>query len=288
MKMIKIYVKTHLKTGLKYLGKTIAEDHHKYRGSGTYWLKHIRKHGYFVATQIIFQGNVEEAEIFALNFSRENNIVESKEWANLIEENVRGGHINGVEFTEEWLEKLRKPKPPRSKEYCENISKAKQGVSQPNVSLAKKGVPNPKVREWKLGRPLSPEHYNSVVKANAKKNKKWLIIDPQGKSFIIEGLNKFCKNNGLNFAAMSRVSIGTAKQHKNFICKRIENDKIIEPSILTLRWKVTNPLGKTEIVSNLSKYCEENNLTPGLHNVANGRKKHHKGYKCIKIEDDNA
>ena len=43
-----------------------------------------------------------------------------------------------IKFTEEWLEKLRKPKPPRSKEYRENISKAKQGVSQPNVSSSAK------------------------------------------------------------------------------------------------------------------------------------------------------
>ena len=35
--------------------------------------------------------NIDEATEFALKFSRDNNIVESKEWANLIEENGRDG-----------------------------------------------------------------------------------------------------------------------------------------------------------------------------------------------------
>ena len=44
--------------------------------------------------KLFFKEMLKKSQIFALNFSRENNIVESKEWANLIEENVRGGHIN--------------------------------------------------------------------------------------------------------------------------------------------------------------------------------------------------
>ena len=53
--IIYLYIKTHNKTGLKYLGKTTKKDQHKYKGSGKYWLKHIRKHGYDVTTEIIFQ-----------------------------------------------------------------------------------------------------------------------------------------------------------------------------------------------------------------------------------------
>ena len=36
-----LYVKTHNKSGLKYLGKTI-QNPFKYKGSGTYWLRHIK------------------------------------------------------------------------------------------------------------------------------------------------------------------------------------------------------------------------------------------------------
>ena len=45
---------------------------------------HIKKHGYNVDTEIVgeFYNQVELA-IVALKFSKENNIVKSKEWANL-------------------------------------------------------------------------------------------------------------------------------------------------------------------------------------------------------------
>jgi len=50
--MIYLYVKIHKLTNLKYLGKTI-KDPFKYKGSGKYWLKHIRKHGNNVDTFIL-------------------------------------------------------------------------------------------------------------------------------------------------------------------------------------------------------------------------------------------
>ena len=51
--MYKLYVKTHNITGLKYLGKTNNKNPHKYRGSGTYWKRHIAVHGYDVTTEIL-------------------------------------------------------------------------------------------------------------------------------------------------------------------------------------------------------------------------------------------
>ena len=38
--MIYLYKKTHNKTGLKYLGKTISKDPYTYSGSGVYWTRH--------------------------------------------------------------------------------------------------------------------------------------------------------------------------------------------------------------------------------------------------------
>ena len=88
---IYLYVKTHRVTGLKYFGMTRKDDPYKYKGSGKKWKRHIRKHGYDVTTDIVgmFE-NIEEASDFALRFSKENNIVESNEWANLIPEDVIG------------------------------------------------------------------------------------------------------------------------------------------------------------------------------------------------------
>lgn len=107
---IYLYVKTHNVTGLKYFGKTTRPDPHSYRGSGKYWIKHLKKHGNNVATEIIgvFEDEVACTDA-AIAFSRDNNIVESDLWANLQEENgVDGapkGHV-GHKFTTEELERL--------------------------------------------------------------------------------------------------------------------------------------------------------------------------------------
>jgi len=92
MKIIYLYLKTHNITGLKYLGKTISKDPHKYKGSGVYWKNHITEHGYDVTTEILFETtNKEEFKKVALEYSKKWNIVESKGFANLTVEEGHGG-----------------------------------------------------------------------------------------------------------------------------------------------------------------------------------------------------
>lgn len=96
--MLYLYVKIHNKTGLKYFGKTTSIDPYVYKGSGKYWSNHIKKHGNDVKTIILkyFECECDEAKDFAIQFSLDNNIVESIEWANLKIECLDGGwdHIN--------------------------------------------------------------------------------------------------------------------------------------------------------------------------------------------------
>lgn len=87
--MIYLYVKTHRKTGLKYLGKT-EQDPFKYNGSGKYWNDHLRIHGNEVDTEILreCQSNDEIRE-WGLYYSKLWNIVDvrneqgKKTWANM-------------------------------------------------------------------------------------------------------------------------------------------------------------------------------------------------------------
>jgi len=108
--LIILYIKIHNETGLKYFGKTTSKDPHKYKGSGKYWKKHIKKHGYNVTT-IIFgtYDNEADCSTAALNFSTEHNITESTEWANLQDENGLSGapigHTGHI-FTDEQRAKL--------------------------------------------------------------------------------------------------------------------------------------------------------------------------------------
>lgn len=89
---VHLYVKTHNKTGLKYFGKTVSSDPHKYRGSGRHWIRHLRVHGNDYTTSIVATFTTADGLYeFATTFSRENNIVESTDWANLIIEDGLGG-----------------------------------------------------------------------------------------------------------------------------------------------------------------------------------------------------
>lgn len=84
-----LYIKQHSITGLKYFGKTTRKNPITYLGSGVYWKKHIKKYGtQFVETLWISELFTVKHELFdfALRFSIENDIVESEEWANLINE----------------------------------------------------------------------------------------------------------------------------------------------------------------------------------------------------------
>lgn len=106
-----LYIKQHNITGLKYFGKTITSDPVKYKGSGKHWTLHLRKHGNDVTT-VWFQLFTDQKELvkYALDFSHNNNIVESNDWANLrAEDGLWGGGVKGV--------KLR----PRSEEHKQKI-----------------------------------------------------------------------------------------------------------------------------------------------------------------------
>lgn len=95
-----LYIKRHSVTGLKYFGKTYGRNPVKYLGSGTYWNRHLKIHGKLVETiwYKLFTTKDELVE-YALTFSRENNIVESADWANLKpEDGLRGGGVKGIKI----------------------------------------------------------------------------------------------------------------------------------------------------------------------------------------------
>jgi hypothetical protein len=107
--MITLYLKTHNVTGLKYLGKT-EQDPYQYRGSGIHWVRHLKKHGNDVTTEVLFQTE-DKAEFkkVALGYSDKWNIVESTDFANQIPEEGHGGYTgnhtawNKGKRASEWL-----------------------------------------------------------------------------------------------------------------------------------------------------------------------------------------
>ena len=96
-----LYVKTHKKTGLKYLGKTTSKYPHTYKGSGRYWKSHINKHGYDVDTVILKECKTnEELKYWGVHYSNLWNVVDAvdennkKIWANLKLEEGDGGDVS--------------------------------------------------------------------------------------------------------------------------------------------------------------------------------------------------
>jgi hypothetical protein len=155
-----LYIKQHNITGLKYFGKTTRKDPYKYKGSGDRWKHHLKKHGNNISTIWAELFTDQQALVdFALKFSRDNNITESKEWANLKPENGLDGNPPGVVLSEEHKQKISisgkgknkgRNAPNRGVSHTtdtrKKIGQAHRGVpksesAKHKMSIAKKGKP---------------------------------------------------------------------------------------------------------------------------------------------------
>lgn len=90
----KLMIKTHLSTGLKYLcyTRTTGQYYDSYKGSGTRWKLHLKKHGDDISTELLFESeDLEEFKAEAIAKSIEFDVVNSDNWANLKIEEGDGG-----------------------------------------------------------------------------------------------------------------------------------------------------------------------------------------------------
>jgi len=142
---IYLYLKTHNKTGLKYLGKT-EQDPYKYKGSGVVWRDHLKKHGYDVTTEILYEtDNLDDFINVALDYSNKWNIVESKEFANLVPEAGEGRTGPLGPLTEEHKEKISKT----LKKLLTDVDRT--GENNPFYGKCHTAEHKQKVSKWMLG-----------------------------------------------------------------------------------------------------------------------------------------
>jgi hypothetical protein len=173
-----LYIKQHSITGLKYFGKTTKKDPYKYKGSGADWTLHLKKHGSeHVITTIVFGPCIDKDTIveFALAFSKEHNIVESKDWANIKPENGLDGGVPGVSSPNKG-----RPSPLRGKPNGKKgIPNGKKGI--PNGRKGKpsgrKGIPNGKQRN-----PSGPTQRKGIPNG-----RKGILTGPNGRKGIPTG-----------------------------------------------------------------------------------------------------
>jgi len=146
---VRLYIKTHTKTGLKYFGKSARKNLESYYGSGVYWKKHIKKHGIeYVKTEWISEYFYYEEHItkFCNDFCQENNIVDDDTWANLKEENG----LDGGKMPEASLLALKTKLTGRTKESHEYIRLAaiKQSKSMKDKNGHYQTIARPKINKW--------------------------------------------------------------------------------------------------------------------------------------------
>lgn len=155
--MIVLYLKES-PLGLKYLGKCVNTDPYKYKGSGTVWKRHLKAHNILVTeikTTILFEtDDKDELKKMGLYYSDLWDVVNNKEFANLIPEQGDGGNTGGfkkgVVFTEEHRKKL-------------SIARSKQKDSQATIQKRADAI-----SKTKKGKALSDEHKEALKKPKDK------------------------------------------------------------------------------------------------------------------------
>jgi len=211
--MVVLYILEH-KLGLKYFGKTTRyfteQDIFTYGGSGTYWKKYLNKHGKDFTVKILGKFSFEEVEDIALKFSKENDIVNSKEWANLIYENgLDGGNGSsgrkpGFSVSEETKKKMSESHKGKklSKEHIEKIihsnkTRIVSDDTKKKISESKKGKGIPKSVEHKrkLSESLKGRKMTDEQKKKLKKPKKRIECPHCGKIGGAGNMKRYHFNN---------------------------------------------------------------------------------------------
>ena len=147
-----LYIKQHSVTGKLYFGKTVKNPE-KYYGSGLHWKRHIQKHGkeHIQTLWYCLFLDQESCTEFALNFSEQQNIVESNDWLNKTLENGLDGMSPSFKHSNETRTRM-------SKTHIKNPvweGKHFSDSHKKNLSLSHKGQVQSKESNYSRSKKLS-------------------------------------------------------------------------------------------------------------------------------------
>ena len=205
--MIYLYKKTHLDTGLMYLGKTIS-DPFIYKGSGLHWKRHLKYHGNRVKTEVLREC-VDDEEIckWGLHYSKIWDVVKSNEWANLIEENGKGGSAKGRKVSEKTKRKISESH--KGKKHTEESKRKMSGrvfseETKRKISDAKRNKGCGELNSF-FGKAHTEEAKIKIGKSSKKRAmaqyKKRLVSGTDAQT--MQGICPHCKKEG-QYRAMKR------------------------------------------------------------------------------------
>lgn len=134
--------------------------------------------------------------------------------------------------------------------------------------------------------PFSPNGFNIAIKADSGMRGRKASLETRAKLSAVRKGFVFSDERNLKISLAKRgikrspetcAKIGAASKGRKFDLER--NDKIRAAN--SRSYVVTNPDGAETPITNLKKFCREHGLDAAtMSTVANGKRKHHKGWRC--------
>lgn len=229
-----IYKATNKINGKSYIGQTVREFRSRKlehinkatkKISNFYFHNAIRKYGAddFKWSILCYCNNMKELNDKEVYYISKYNTFEAG-----YNMNMGGKGNSGWEVPKEIRSKISISKTgykmlPRSKEWCNNISKAKMGGKLSKETIKKRTATRLK---------------NNYVGENNWKSKKYVVITPKNISFVVDGLRNFCniyEEDNLNYKVIHRA-IRQNKIYKGYKCKYY--DENVDANLLS--WEIIN------------------------------------------------
>jgi hypothetical protein len=123
-------------------------------------------------------------------------------------------------------------------------------------------------------------------------SKRWVVTAPDGREEVVISLRRFCRNRGLSISNLHKVAYGDYRQSEGWKCRpaelSIEQWKKLSRGQKPLRknWKLVDPDGVVYETADLQKFCVDRGMKRKfLYRVANGQRKHYKGWRCSRVSE---
>lgn len=218
-----IYIITCIPNKRFYIGSSIDinrrwNQHQMYLRANNHHNRHLQnawnKYGAdafsFSVLQIAHEDKLEEAE------QRYLELLKPFDPKGFNIERVVRGLGKGVIFTDEHKAKIGMAHKGRivSEETRKRTSLSKTGKKIAPCSDARRN----KIRIALTGSTKSAEHADKIAET---KRKNYIVVSPDGVSYNIKGMRRFCFEHDLNDAAMIRVAQGKQRSHKGWSCSYV-------------------------------------------------------------------
>ena len=264
--MYYLCIKTHNKTGLKYLCQTKKKNPYRYLGSGTRWINHLNVHGNDISTEVVgkFKSKKLLVEI-GIKLSKKYNVVKSRKWANLrVEEGDGGDTSKFIDY------KSMKPMPtglwkrPDLTNYNQsrinpNKSKKLSASTRKKMSSSQKGLKKSEEHKRKLS--LSKKGKKQTLEQRLAGSKHFKIVNGEKKS-----LQQISEETGLSYQLLiqrylKNKTISYKKLTESSLMQKINiNGKELSSKEFRKKYKISsqkyykalkNGLNHLEIIKNI-------------------------------------